>query len=105
MKFDEFSWIQLSASHIKQSQTITAQQYNHHNYIQDELQKVAHGQNQQLIQRRTTKIRDKAVKCDNFGCFSNCENCRTEVADDVISDVTVDKVGANVRVKFAYNVS
>ena len=31
--------------------------------------------------------------------FSNFEKCRPEVVDDVISDVAVDQVGMDVRVK------
>ena len=40
--------------------------------------------------RRTAKIRPKAVGGGIFGRFSNFDQCRPEVADDVISSVAVD---------------
>ena len=40
--------------------------------------------------RRATKIRPKPVAGGIFVLFSNFEKCRSEVADDVVSDVAVD---------------
>ena len=49
---------------------------------------------------RSGEIQMKAVGCDIFGRFSNFDKSRPEVAGDVISDVAVEQVGVDVRVKF-----
>ena len=50
--------------------------------------------------RRATKIRPKAVGSGIFGRFHNFYKCRSEVAHDVISGVTVEKVSTDVRAAF-----
>ena len=49
---------------------------------------------------RTTKIRPKVVGGGIFCRFSNFDNWRSEVAGDVISGVTVDSVGMDIRATF-----
>ena len=44
-----------------------------------------------------TEIRPKAVGGGIFGRFSNIDECRSEVAGDVISGMAVDYVGLDVR--------
>ena len=53
-----------------------------------------------MVSRRCTKIRPKAVGGGIFGRFSNFEKCRSEAADDIMSNVAVDYVGVDVRSKF-----
>ena len=50
--------------------------------------------------RRATKIRPKTIGSGIFGRVPNLDKCRSEVADDVISGVTVDYVGMDVRATF-----
>ena len=47
--------------------------------------------------RRTTKIRPKAIGSGIFGRFPNCDQFRSEVADDAISGVTVDYFDTDVH--------
>ena len=51
---------------------------------------------------RSGKIEPKAVQCGIFGRFSNFDNCRPEVAGDVISGAALDNgfVVFNVRHQF-----
>ena len=50
--------------------------------------------------RRATKIRHKVVGCGIFDHFANFDKCWLEVAGDVISAVSVDYVGIDVRATF-----
>ena len=49
---------------------------------------------------RSGEIRPKAVGCSIFGHFPNFDKCRPEIADDVISGMTLGYVGVDVRAKF-----
>ena len=44
----------------------------------------------ETAKRRALKIRPKAAKSGIFGRFANIDKCRSEVAGDVISSVSVD---------------
>ena len=50
--------------------------------------------------RHATKIRPKAVGSGIFGRFPNFDKCRSEVAGYVVSGVTMDYVGRDVRATF-----
>ena len=54
----------------------------------------------ELVKRRATEIRHKAIESGNFDRFPNFDKCRSEVAGDVISGVAVDYVGMDVRAAF-----
>ena len=49
---------------------------------------------------RSGEIQPKAVGCGTFGRSSNFDNCRPEVADDVISGAILDYVGVDVQARF-----
>ena len=49
--------------------------------------------------RCATQILPKAVKGGISAGFSNSDQCRSEVADDVISGVALDYLGMDVREK------
>ena len=57
------------------------------------------------VKRRDTKIRPKAVGSGIFGRFRNFDKCRSGAVGDVISGVTVDYVGVDVRATFGESAS
>ena len=53
---------------------------------------------------RSWETQPKAViRCGIFGCISNFDNCRLEVAGDVISGAALNYVSIDVLAKFGYS--
>ena len=50
---------------------------------------------------RSGEIKPKAIGCGILAVFFNLDNCRPEVAGDVVSGVALDHVGMDVTAKFA----
>ena len=51
------------------------------------------------------EIRPKAIGCSIFGCFSNIDICRQEVAGDVLSGVALESVRMDAYAKFCDSMS